>query len=295
MQMKKLLKDLLMKNKMKTSDMNGWYFIDPELAKMLLELNVANYRTIRSRRVDALAQDMLSHKWKKNGEPIVFGENEILQDGQHRLLGVIKSNTPIVAYLIFDAEITELYDHNLARSVKQIFDHEKIPVSNLSIAAGRLLLKYGTGKEDYGPQYVHDFVDERLNNLKLAENIVSTGYNNFTKGIGKKAATILVVYSLLHTGEISEEDMRDFFKVANSGNVVGTFKSASAALTYRNQILETTAGGRSTQKMQLEVTYKALKEYKASKVVARVYVCDTDDAERLVAQVYNNETTKNVA
>ena len=87
--------------------------------------------------------------------------------------------------------------------------------------------------------------------------------------------------------------MREFFKIANSGNVIGNLKNPSPALVFRNQMLDiVVGGGRAVQKAQLEITYQALKEFKADKTRIRGYKYDTDDAERLIQNVYESDTPK---
>jgi len=291
--MDKEFKDFILPNRQKTNVMNGWYIIDSTVAKHLLDLNEANYRAIRRDRVNAFANEMKQGKWKKNGQTIVVGKSGKLQDGQHRLHAVIKSNSVIVAFIIFDADETNVYDIGLARSIKSMFNAAQVSVSNLCIGGGRNLLYYGSSSECYGNVAVFDYVYDRIELLKKAENIVSTGYNTRSqiKPIARKSSCITVVYSLLKTGEVSEADMREFFIIANSGNDVGSTRPASPALMYRNQMLAmfSHGGGHGPQKFHLEITYKALCEFKNGNIVVKPYSYNSDDALRLVQKVYEQE------
>ena len=295
----KEMKENILSNRQKTSTLNGWYIVTPELAKALLDLNVANYRSIRPERVNAIAKEIKLGKWKKNGQPIVINKDGVLQDGQHRLHGVIKADTSIICYIVFDADITNVYDLNLIRSIKQMFNSNGIAISNLCIGGGRHLLNYGSGTENHGYIDCYDYIAERLEMLKKCENIISSGYKstNIVKSVGKKAGCLAVVYCLLKTGEVSEATMREFFTVANSGNTISCTKNPSSALMFRNQMLSiiNTGGGRRPMKLHMEIAYRALMEFKQDRNVRKPYSYDTDDGLRLIQHVFESENRSNVA
>lgn len=71
-----------------------WEFLDPEKAKKWLRLNVHN-RPIRQSKVEQYAEAILVGDWCPNGEPIQFGENGDMLNGQHRCLGVIEADRGI--------------------------------------------------------------------------------------------------------------------------------------------------------------------------------------------------------
>lgn len=50
-----------------------------------------NNRPIRQSHVDHLADEMLSGRWKFNGESIVFDNQGVLRNGQHRLTAILKA------------------------------------------------------------------------------------------------------------------------------------------------------------------------------------------------------------
>lgn len=77
--------------------------ITPEIAKKTLEQNTRN-RTVRRMTVAAYAEAMRSGLWKENGEPIIIGKNNIVLDGQHRLLAIIESGMTLKMVVVFDVE-----------------------------------------------------------------------------------------------------------------------------------------------------------------------------------------------
>lgn len=55
--------------------------ITPDMAKDMLKNNTEN-RTLKSRRVQMYANDMLNGNWKMNGDTIVIGDDGVLKNGQ---------------------------------------------------------------------------------------------------------------------------------------------------------------------------------------------------------------------
>lgn len=71
--------------------------ITPELAAVYLEKNEGN-RALRTSHVAYLAHEMLDTKAKglePHPQPIIFGEDGMLIDGQHRLQAIIKLGMPV--------------------------------------------------------------------------------------------------------------------------------------------------------------------------------------------------------
>lgn len=73
--------------------------ITPELAKAMLQSNTMN-RPLKKDQVLFYAEQMAMGKWRCNGEGIIFSDDGILLDGQHRLAAVIKSDTSQEMFVI---------------------------------------------------------------------------------------------------------------------------------------------------------------------------------------------------
>lgn len=92
--------------------------ITPTKAKELLAANTHN-RNVKDWHVANLASDMLQGRWReRTGESIKIGKNNVLLDGQHRLLAVIKAGKAI-RFLIhedLDDNIQEVLDTGVKRT-----------------------------------------------------------------------------------------------------------------------------------------------------------------------------------
>lgn len=65
--------------------------VTPELAAEWLEKNTDNYRSLKSVKSRRYARDMKNGRWRNTGDPIRFGEDGTLVDGQHRLWALIEA------------------------------------------------------------------------------------------------------------------------------------------------------------------------------------------------------------
>ena len=72
--------------------------ITPEMAADMLQKNTHN-RKVRDKHVTWLASMMSAGKWKFNGDTICVNGN-VLIDGQHRLMAIVKSKVPIETIIV---------------------------------------------------------------------------------------------------------------------------------------------------------------------------------------------------
>lgn len=101
--------------------------ITPALAKQMLETN-KNNRRVSKGRVKMYAEDMRNGNWKLNGQAISFYEDKALADGQHRLLAIIESNTPIQSLVItgLERDVMPTIDSGKERSLYNDLQFEGI-------------------------------------------------------------------------------------------------------------------------------------------------------------------------
>jgi hypothetical protein len=92
--------------------------ITPALAGEWLELN-KNNRTMKEGKIDAFARDMKSGNFQTTHQGVAFNDQGELIDGQHRLMAIIRSNTPVVMQVTrgLPDEIKPTIDTGTKRSV----------------------------------------------------------------------------------------------------------------------------------------------------------------------------------
>ncbi len=91
---------------MKTEVVN----VTPEIAQKLLEKNTKN-RPVKEKHVAFLASEMTRGKWILTGETnVIISKTNLLLDGQHTLLGIVRSGKTVPLFIAYDLE-DEAYDY----------------------------------------------------------------------------------------------------------------------------------------------------------------------------------------
>lgn len=95
--------------------------VTPELATKWLEKNTHN-RPIAQGKIDTYAAAIRAEKWELNGETIIFDQDGVLQDGQHRLWGCIEANKAFHTLVVFgvDPATFTTIDTGKARNSKDV-------------------------------------------------------------------------------------------------------------------------------------------------------------------------------
>jgi len=128
---------------------------DRELAEAVLEHNTGN-RRINKRKRTMLAQQMSDGQFENTGEPIIFSEEGILNNGQHRLLAVIDADAVIdldVRFGIPRRMFTKT-DTGTARTGGDVMTIRGVRHGSQISQAVRLLVLYERGL----PKSVREFV-----------------------------------------------------------------------------------------------------------------------------------------
>ncbi len=125
----------------------AWEKINPKRAEKLLNEHNTQNRKLRAGVVEKYAADMAGGKWLKNPQPIMFYEDGVLADGQHRLWAVVESGATVPFYVVrgVSKEVALNIDTGFGRSLT---DNARIsgcdkPVSHSMIAMS-VILHYGT-------------------------------------------------------------------------------------------------------------------------------------------------------
>lgn len=159
--------------------------ITPEMAKKMLEMNTNN-RVANQAYIHKYAREMVNGTWKENtGELIKISKSNIILDGQHRLLAIIKANKCInfhVATEVEDDAFTVL-DTGKTRSTGDIF---KL-----------------AGVKNY-------------NNISSITQLYNNVYNNRSKAIKSTNTTSLRPQELLNMYNEQPEYWQEVFNLAQN-------------------------------------------------------------------------------
>ncbi|MEN9717600.1 MAG: hypothetical protein RIQ99_478 [Pseudomonadota bacterium] len=115
--------------------------ITPAIAHQMLKANTHN-RTVSDNRVNQYVSDLVSGRWSVNGEAIKIASDGTLLDGQHRLLAVIKADTPLTTCVVrgLDIDHQNTMDIGRTRSVRDVLHINNVPnASTISSIANNIV------------------------------------------------------------------------------------------------------------------------------------------------------------
>lgn len=106
--------------------------ITPVLAEEYLRRNTKN-RQLRSNIVSYYASQMKNGQWMLNGEGIIFNEENVLVDGQHRLAAVVESGVNVDMLVVRNADKDSFttIDSGVSRKIRDTFYVKGIPNANV--------------------------------------------------------------------------------------------------------------------------------------------------------------------
>ena len=126
--------------------------LTPELAKQYLDRNYSENRDVRPSNVLKLATDILSGRWNEAlsyvQDPIIFTDEDIMINGQHRCLAVIKANKAVNVWVQYgvhdpDKKLFKALDSGCVRQAKDFLDG---PNKNSCAAAAKVFVALSKGE-----------------------------------------------------------------------------------------------------------------------------------------------------
>lgn len=125
--------------------------ITPQLAMRMLEDNADN-RPVKPLLVNNAAADILAGRWRVNGETIIVSQEGFLNDGQNRLLAIIKANMAAMSFVVFgverDSRVT--VDSGKSRTLRDVFGMDGIANASRTSLIVSLHLAYTRGQYSIG-------------------------------------------------------------------------------------------------------------------------------------------------
>lgn len=210
--------------------------VTPEKAAHYLKRNVDNYRRISKAKAALYAEDMLAGKWQLNGEAIQFDESGKLKNGQHRLAAVVmagKTRPDIAVAMVIMTGVADdvtVYDNGMMRSTKQMAQAGGCGDITTTEAAAASAIVGRFDKVSKGR--VLDWLKDHYTEVKRAYRICGAGNKNNLSG---RMSCVLATYMMLRTEKMKSFEVETFFKIFNSGNVVGAdgYEPTSALVARR--------------------------------------------------------------
>jgi len=233
--------------------------ISPEIAAEYLKVNVKNYRKLQRSVIKRYAEDMKAGRWELNGEPIVFDNNGMLKNGQHRLAAIIMSGVTVEIAVVrgVDESVTA-YDLNSVRTTTQISAAKGVDVTKCVLAGVNLLFQLTDDDSVRTPMRVVEYAEKHNDELNRSWRCMLNGSNS--KNV-KRGSLMLASYLMLKTETMPFYEVQVFFKAFSSNDAFGTDGyEVSSALVARKMFDERWKNGSClrTQREQLDVVIQAM-------------------------------------
>ena len=242
--------------------------ITPAKAVEYLKHNTNNYRKLSRAKYKQYAEDMRNGKWQPNGEPIIFGEDGILKDGQHRLAAIIDSKKTVQIAVVRGVDKNvDIFDVGMTRTALQITRNHDVDANPTIIATAGIIL--GGFKKSVAKSQIAEYVAEHIDELNRAFRCTTYG----SKPFSKKASCVTASYILLRNKKLPCYDIELFFRLfSNYGYVSAEGYDPSPAIVARQQFEERSySSGAAVRKEQLEIGTRALLDFHEGKHVGTAY------------------------
>lgn len=230
------------------------------LVDSLLDMNTNN-RRIRQGIVDMYRRDIESGRWILTNQGIGVSRDEVLVDGQHRLMAIREAGYPPVQFLLatgLDPEASMAVDVHAKRSMRDLmhfaFD-TRVSAKAPAICRNILKTKLGDGEKTVNVWTPNEIMDTMIEYSDSIEAVVSAPIN-----AGFYSAAHMTGFVLALQETTKEYDVVRFMRQVESGDMLEKDKPAYhlrnfIVLTKRN------AGGGTLASERLQKTYKATMAY----------------------------------
>jgi len=155
--------------------------ITPELAQRILLKNTNN-RPVSRANIDYLINEIKTGKWKEISDPIQISYEDILINGQHRLMSIIKSGVavPLRIETTVDASTFTILDTGRKRNAADALSINNIPNTTVTSTTIRLIKIFEQRiiNVKITPQQMVDYVNEN----PYIEESVKFGVSYYKKG-----------------------------------------------------------------------------------------------------------------
>ena len=186
--------------------------VTPAMAKHWLETANVKNRPVSEMHWMKIWLDIVEGRWKYNGEPISFGTNSALLNGQHRLRACAESEIPIDTDVIFglDPEVMSTIDIGKVRTAANIAYLDGVENATAACAAAHLILLHENGGiQQLGNKGVEPSktkVNERVRN----DRRISTVAGHAT-GMGRGLASPRVMTFCYYLFSAQKSDLAESF------------------------------------------------------------------------------------
>ena len=173
--------------------------ITPDMARDMLEKNMANNRKLNHNTIKRYARIMKAGGWNLTHQGIAFDDKGELIDGQHRLQAIVMANVPITMMVTYNVEHTDgeafTIDMGQKRTTQNIIQisgiDDEVYTRMAPFASGYMRFKMARNSGAPDPVEIVSYIDRHYEAFNDVMNILGAVS---TRGQGgRKIHTIVAV------------------------------------------------------------------------------------------------------
>ncbi len=240
--------------------------VTPEIAAKWLAKNVRN-RSLRKNRVKAFARDMSAGAWVFNPQPISFGTDDTLLDGQHRLSAIVVAGVAVEMAVWFGVPLSARAGMDLVepRGLRDIAE-----ISTLKAAISSAMMR-GNTKSVLAATMAERTAFYRRFSTEI--DLVFTIYRSCRVGLRQASVYAGICRAMFH---VPLEDLESFCRVLESGMPNGEARDATV-IRLRDRLMQParmSGAGQSSESYSL--TTSAIKAYAEGRALSKIYASALD-------------------
>lgn len=244
--------------------------VTPELAQSWLAMNTNN-RPVSVRRVNDYAKDMAAGNWELTHQGVAISVDNVIADGQHRLLAIVKSGitVPMLVTLDLPTKAIIAVDRGYARSISAAINmaYEGTEWITPQVAAiTRWVYDYDRSSNSTSSEILQAATEVQSSLMYAIAQ---------TKGAaaGIRRAPVVGTIALLHHYNTNTDRLDDFCRKLVTGVVGGA--ADSAVLRLREWLLTSSAATYAQRLASQAKTQRAFTLFMAGAECKRLQVPDS--------------------
>lgn len=238
--------------------------VTPKMADALLESNTRN-RNISESKVNEYAREMTAGKWALTHQGISISSDGTLLDGQHRLAAIVKSGVSV------KMPVSTGMSQDGAFAVDQLRPRSKADAIKIGGLSGELkakdvatinsLMTMFFGRKTSSAKEIAGYAEENIDGIRFIQQA-------FPKNLrGVSSASVRIAFFCAYYYEC-EDSLRELAKMLHAG-IISDVKH-SYVVRFRDEIMSTTAGGRSDMIERTKRAMKLINTYCANRKCGRL-------------------------
>ena len=238
--------------------------VTPDLAEQWLKANTSN-RKPRKDAIRRYARDMAAGRWLFNPQPVSFGTDGTIIDGQHRLMAIVSSGATVTLTVWFDVPIGSRagMDDGITRSLSDISNMTKnqsaVTHSMMRGPARKTLVSTKQERLSFFARYQSQI-----------ERVISF-FPSTMRGVTQASVLGAIARASLY---MKDADVARFCEVLWSG--MGDQGTRDLTVIKLRDRLLMSDVRRASQPEYAAMTLAALRAFDENRAISKIYAIDTD-------------------